>query len=192
MRIVAILAAVVVGYYAITLAQVHSTGRSDQAGRVDAIVVMGAAQYDGTPSPQLAARLDHVIELWDEGVAPLVVVTGGKQPGDQYTEAQASADYLTARGVPSDAILRETQGRTTYESMVGVADLLGSRDLGSVLVVTDPYHALRSRLIAQDVGLRAHVSPTTTTVVRGMHELRRELVEAAGVSVGRLIGFDRI
>ena len=91
-----------VGYYAITLFQVWSTGRSDYDGPADAIVVMGAAQYDGRPSPQLAARLDHVVELWPQGPAPLVVVTGGKRPGDRFTEAEASAAYLEERGVPAD------------------------------------------------------------------------------------------
>ena len=97
----------VVGYYLVSLYQVWSTGRSDQARPVDAIVVMGAAQYDGDPSPQLAARLDHVAELWPQGLAPLVVVTGGNQPGDRFTEAEASAAYLVERGVPADAIVLE-------------------------------------------------------------------------------------
>ena len=110
-------------YYAITFLQVRSTGESDQTRAVDAIVVMGAAQYDGRPSPQLAARLDHVVELWNEGVTDHVVVTGGKQPADEHTEAEASAAYLTERGVPADAILMESAGHTTYESMRGVADV---------------------------------------------------------------------
>ena len=92
----------VAGYYAVTLVQVYQTGRSDQARPVDAVVVMGAAQYDGRPSPQLAARLDHVVTLYDDGVAPLVVVTGGKQAGDRFTEAESSAQYLVDRGVPAD------------------------------------------------------------------------------------------
>ena len=95
-----LLAAVVV-YLAVSLYQVWSTGRSDYGGPVDAIVVMGAAQYDGRPSPQLAARLDHVAELWPEGRAGLVVVTGGKRPGDRFTEAEASAAYLEEHGVPA-------------------------------------------------------------------------------------------
>ena len=179
-------------YYGVTLIQVYATGRSDQARPVDAIVVMGAAQYDGRPSPQLAARLDHVVTLYNEGLAPLVVVTGGKQPEDRFTEAEASRDYLVERGVPSDAILLESAGRTTNESMEGVADLLEARGLNRVLVVTDPFHSLRSRMIAEDVGLRAYVSPTPNSVVRGTREVRRHLLEAAGVAVGRLIGFDNL
>jgi uncharacterized SAM-binding protein YcdF (DUF218 family) len=182
----------IVGYYLVSLYQVWSTGRSDQARRVDAIVVMGAAQYDGDPSPQLAARLDHVAELWPQGLAPLVVVTGGNQPGDRFTEAEASANYLVERGVPADAIVQEPAGRTTYESLQGAADLLAERGLSRVLIVTDPYHSLRSRLIAEDVGLTAYVSPTPTSVVTGGESFGRELKEAAGVAVGRLVGFDRL
>jgi uncharacterized SAM-binding protein YcdF (DUF218 family) len=182
----------VFGYYAVSLIQVFATGRSDQARSVDAIVVMGAAQYDGQPSPQLAARLDHVVTLYRAGYAPLVVVTGGKQPSDRFTEAEASRDYLVERGVPSDAILLESAGHNTYQSMDGVADLLEDRGLRRVLVVTDPFHSLRSRMIAEDVGLQAYVSPTPHTVVRGGQEVRRTLLEAAGVAVGRIIGFDRL
>jgi len=191
-RVLLLLVVAVAGYFVITLFQVWSTGRADQARAVDAIVVMGAAQYDGDPSPQLAARLDHVVELWPEGLAPLVVVTGGNQPGDRFTEAQASADYLAERGVPQDAIVLEDQGRTSYESLQGVADLLAARGLDSVLVVTDPYHSLRSRLIARDVGLTAYVSATPTSVVTGGESFGRHLREAAGIAVGRLVGFDNL
>lgn len=185
------LAAVMVLYYLVTLWQVWSTGRSDEARQVDAIVVLGAAQYNGTPSPQLAARLDHVVELWGHDLAPQVVVTGGKQPGDQFTEAQASATYLIERGVPESAIVLEDTSTTTYESFEGVRDLV-SATVESVLIVTDPYHALRSELIAEDAGFDAYVSPTDTSVVTGATERRREIFEAAGVAVGRIIGFDRL
>ncbi len=159
---------------------------------MDAIVVMGAAQYDGRPSPQLQARLDHVVDLWPEGYAPLVVATGGNRPGDRFTEAEASAKYLTENGVPESAILLESEGTSSYESLTGVESLLAERGLDTVLIVTDPYHALRSKLIAEEVGLTAHVSPTPTSVVTGSKALERHLTEAAGVAVGRIIGFDRL
>lgn len=184
--------ALVLFYSLISFWQVWSTGRSDQARQVDAIVVLGAAQYDGRPSPQLEARLDQAVSLWPRDLAPLVIVTGGNQPGDRFTEAEVSANYLADRGVPGDVILLEDAGSTTYESLDRVAELLDERALESVLIVTDPYHALRSRLIAQELGLVAYVSPTETSVVTGVGLIRRELGEAAGVAVGRVIGFGRL
>jgi uncharacterized SAM-binding protein YcdF (DUF218 family) len=184
--------ALVVFYSLLSFWQVWSTGRSDQARPVDAIIVLGAAQYDGRPSPQLAARLDQVVMLWPQDLAPLVVVTGGNQPGDRFTEAEASANYLTDRGVPEEAILLEDAGSSTYESLEQVAVLLDERGLNSVLIVTDPYHALRSRLVAQELGLVAYVSPTESSVVTGLRSIKREIGEAAGVAVGRMIGFGRL
>jgi uncharacterized SAM-binding protein YcdF (DUF218 family) len=182
----------VAAYYAIALVQVYRTGQSDQAQAVDAVIVMGAAQYDGRPSPQLASRLDHVVTLYEGGVAPLVVVTGGKQAGDRFTEAESSAQYLVDRGVPAEAIVMESAGHTTYQSMAGAAELLADRGLDTVVVVTDPYHALRSRLTAEDVGLTAYVSPTPSSVIRGGNSVRRHLAEAGAVALGRIIGFERI
>jgi uncharacterized SAM-binding protein YcdF (DUF218 family) len=184
---------VLFAYFGITLIQVTAAGRSHGSPEVDAIVVLGAAQYDGRPSPQLAARLDHVVTLWNQGVASTVVVTGGKQPGDRFTEAEASLQYLTDRGVPEAVILMEDQGSTTYESLQGAAALLDASGTGSeVVVVTDPYHAYRSKLSAREVGLQAHASSTPTSVVTGWTSLRRHLFESAGVALGRLIGFDRL
>lgn len=179
-------------YYAINLIQLHLVGASDQARQVDAIVVMGAAQYDGRPSPQLQARLDHVVELWDRGLAPIVVVTGGNQPGDRFTEAEASARYLVDRGVDAAAILQEDRGRSSWQSLETVAAMLHDIGAERVLLVSDPYHSLRIRLMAEDLGLTAYVSPTRTSPLRGATAFGKEIKEAAGVSVGRIIGFDRL
>jgi uncharacterized SAM-binding protein YcdF (DUF218 family) len=122
----------------------------------------------------------------------VVMVTGGNQPGDRFTEAEASADYLVDRGVPETAIMREDQGHTTYESLDAAADQLRDAGIDDVVLVTDPYHSLRSRLIAGEVGLDADLSPTPTSVVTGWSSFRRELEEAGGVAVGRVIGFERL
>lgn len=193
---VAVAASVVVlafgAYYLATLYQVWATGRTDQARPVDAIVVLGAAQYDGTPSPQLQARLDHALELYRAGHAPVVVVTGGNQPGDRFTEAEASAAYLVERGVPEEAILQEGEGTSTWESLEGVAELLEPRGLDEVLLVSDPFHLLRSRLIAEEVGLEAYTSPSTGGPVQGWENVVKHVKEAAGISLGRIIGFERL
>jgi uncharacterized SAM-binding protein YcdF (DUF218 family) len=181
----------VLGYFLVSFWQVWSTGRSDEARAVDAIVVMGAAQYDGRPSPQLAARLDHVVSLWDSGLAPVVIVTGGNQEGDRFTEASTSAAYLVERGVPASAIVQEDAGSNTHDSLARARALV-DESVQSVVVVTDPYHALRSKLTAEEVGFSAYVSPAPGSVVGGATELRRELAEAAGVAVGRIIGFERL
>lgn len=186
-----LLAVVGIGWFVVNLVQVWRTGEGDQARSVDAIVVMGAAQYDGRPSHQLAARLDHVVELWQRGVASTVVTTGSKRSGDRYTEAHASAVYLEQHGVPADAIV-EVGGATSYDSIGAAARALASRGATRVLMVSDAYHSFRIRLVAEGFGMTAYVSPTRTSPVRGWSVVRLELKEAAGVAVGRIIGFDRL
>lgn len=189
---VVLLAVLPVAYYLATLAQVVRTGGEHDAGPADAIVVLGAAQYDGRPSPQLAARLDHVVTLWRAGVAPLVVVTGGNRPGDRFTEAEASARYLEDAGIPAEAVIEVGAGTTTHESIVVAAPVMAGRGIESVALVTDPYHALRSRLIVEAEGFDVDVATTPTSVVTGGAAWRRNLQEAAGVAVGRVIGFGRL
>ena len=191
-RVVGLLLIISLVYGCINVAQVWWVGKSDQARVVDAIVVLGVAQYDGRPSPQLQARLDHALALWQEGISPLVITTGGNQPGDRFTEAETSANYLIkGLGIDYQAveILQENSGSTTRESLIGVRDIMQSRGLHSVLIVTDPYHSLRSRLIAQDLGLVAYVSPTRTSPLRGASAVSRHVREALGVAVAHLIGF---
>jgi uncharacterized SAM-binding protein YcdF (DUF218 family) len=192
--VLGVLAVVIIGmlYYVITLFQVWRTGESDQARPVDAIVVLGAAQYDGTPSPLLASRLDHALALYKRGLAPLIVVTGGKQPLDHFTEADSEARYLIDRGVPESAIVREDSGRTSWDSLGGVADILGERGLHRVLLVSDPFHSMRIRAMADELDLDAYVSPTRTSPIRGTAAFRRMLKEAAGVGAARLIGWRRL
>ena len=184
-------------YGCVNVAQVWWVGRSDQARAVDAIVVLGVAQYDGRPSPQLQARLDHALPLWQEGLSPLVITTGGNQPGDRFTEAETSANYLIEGSidgslvvaVPAESIVQENSGSTTRESLIAVRNIMQDRGLHSVLIVTDPYHSLRSRLIAQDLGLVAYISPTRTSPLRGASAVSRHVREALGVAVAHLIGF---
>ena len=179
-------------YLGVTLFQVWNTGRSDHSSPVDAIVVMGAAQYDGRPSPQLQARLDHVVELWNECLAPLVIVTGGNRPGDRFTEAESSRRYLVDKGVPDAAILSEDTGRSSWQSIKAVVEISRSRGIGRLILVSDPFHSLRIKLMVEELGLRATTSSTGTSPVRGSQALLRHLEEAAGVALGRIIGFEQV
>ena len=143
--------------------RIWDTGNRDDRQHADAIVVLGAAQYDGRPSPVFRARLDHAVDLFEAGVAPYLVVTGGKAQGDRTTEAAAARAFAIARGVPTGAIIVEDRGRTTLESLLSVAKLLRDQHLGSAVYVSDRTHMLRVLRIARDSGITAYGSPTATS-----------------------------
>jgi uncharacterized SAM-binding protein YcdF (DUF218 family) len=188
----AIVAAVLVGYYVITVYQVWHAARQDDARKSQAIIVLGAAQYNGKPSPVFRARLDHAVDLYEAGIAPTIVVTGGKLPGDEFTEAGAGADYLHARGIPDEAILRETTSRNSWESLRASARFLRDRGITRVVLVSDPFHSLRIRLIAEEIGFDAVTSPTDTSPIHGLAEWRRFFGEGLRVAAGRIFGFGRL
>ena len=190
-KVVAGLLAAVVLYLAVTFLQVWRAARADQARPAEAIVVFGTAQYDGVPSPVLAARLDHAVELYRKGLAPVIVVTGGNQPGDQFTEATASANYLIQRGVPDEDVLREVSGTSSWQSLAAAANFLDDRDIDNVLLVSDPFHSLRIRAMAHELGLAARSSPTRTSPIKGFSEARYMVRETVAVAVGRITGFRR-
>lgn len=182
---VAVLLAVL--YLGVTFAQVFAASRRDGSHPSEAIVVLGAANYDCRPSPVFRQRLDHALALYQDGTAPVIVVTGGKQEGDRCTEAAAGADYLRGQGVPDAGLLLENQGRNSWESLAASTRILHERDMTEVVLVTDGYHALRVRAIADELGLDAVVSPS------GDRSSVRELIEETGVvAVGRVVGFRRL
>jgi uncharacterized SAM-binding protein YcdF (DUF218 family) len=143
-----------------TAFRVWYVARADDRQPVDAVVVLGAAQYDGQPSSILAARLRHAQALYDDGLAPRIVTTGGSRAGDTYTEAEAGRRYLIGRGVPAAAVVAVGEGTDTLGSL-RAADALARRDgWSTALVVSDPWHSLRARTMARDSGLAAWTSPT--------------------------------
>jgi uncharacterized SAM-binding protein YcdF (DUF218 family) len=160
-----ILAGLIVGSALLGYAafRIWDQGNRDERRAADAIVVMGAAQYDGRPSPLFAARLDHAIELFHEGLAPVLVVTGGKRAGDRTTEAATARAYAIRHDVPDDAILAEDQSRTTLQSIRLVAALMADRDLHTAVFVSDPSHMLRVLRMASDEGIAGYGSPTRTS-----------------------------
>ena len=189
---VVIVAVVLFGYYVITVYQVWRAARHDGARPSQAIIVLGAAQYNGTPSPVFRARLDHAAALYEQGIAPMIVVTGGKIAGDEFTEAGAGADYLHTLGIPDDAILRETTSRNSWESLRASARFLKGRGITRVVLVSDPFHSLRIRLIAEEIGFDAVTSPTETSPIHGLAEWRRFFGEGLRVAAGRIFGFGRL
>lgn len=186
-----VLGALGVVYLVITYLQVWHASNQDNRGPADAIIVLGAAQYDGRPSPVLAARLDHAVELYQAGVAPRIVVTGGKQEGDRFTEAASSYDYLRQAGIPDEHILREEGGDNTWEQLAAATRFLRARDVTSAVLVSDDYHAYRLDRIAHELGLRADVSPVDPNLPTG-ERIRAMVRETAAVAAGRIIGFRRL
>jgi uncharacterized SAM-binding protein YcdF (DUF218 family) len=136
------------------------TARQDARPGSDAIVVLGSAQYNGVPSSIFEARLEHALDLYEAGVAPMIVTVGGKATGDQFTEAEAGREYLADAGVPDDALLAVQEGVDTLESMRAVATEFDDRGWQTAVVVTDPWHAMRAERMAEDAGMDASSSPT--------------------------------
>ncbi len=174
-------------YVAVNFVQVLVASGADDREAADAIVVLGAAQYDGEPSPVLAGRLDHAEQLWRDGLAPIVVTTGSNLPGDRFTEGFAGYRYLRDAGIPDEALLVITDGASSWEQLAATARQLRLLDLDSVILVSDPYHALRLTQIADEVGLDATVSSTD-----GSSSIRQLLRETAAVSLGRILGYRRV
>lgn len=172
--------------------RIWERGAVDEAPGVEAagaIVVLGAAQYDGRPSPVFQARLDHAIGLWRAGHAPRLVMTGGRQEGDRTTEAATARAYAIAAGVPAEAILMESRGRSTLESLESVATILREEGVGATLFVSDRSHMLRVVRMAKDLGIGAYGSPAPrspadATLARRIEATLHELGALAWYAIG--------
>jgi uncharacterized SAM-binding protein YcdF (DUF218 family) len=175
--LVAVVGLVLAGYAAY---RIWDQGNRDDQRAADAIVVMGAAQYDGRPSPLFAARLDHAIALYHAGIAPRLIVTGGKQEGDRTTEAASARAYAIGHGVPGQAILAEDHSRTTLQSIRGVAGLMREEGMQTAVFVSDPSHMFRVLRMASDEGVEAFGSPTRTS------PLERDPIKGADAIVHEL------
>lgn len=169
--------------YTVALAAVLVTSLHDQRRPVDAIIVLGAAQYNGRPSPVLRARLDHAIGLYREGYAPLIVVTGGVGRGDTLSEALVGRRYLVAREVPDESVIAQPVGRSTRTSMTAVGQWLHGRGLSRVLLVSDPFHMCRLRLEARRTALEAYTSPTESSPISDNPVLELRYLFAEGLKV---------
>lgn len=193
LRWISAAAVLIVVYVGFTFAQVIVTSHRDdatsaQSAPAQAIIVLGAAQYNGRPSPVLKARLDHALQLYRWKLAPILVVTGGRQPGDTYTEATTGYMYLRDRGVPDAAIRKEVQGGSTWESLKAASRFLHAESITKVILVSDDYHSKRLMEIAGEVGLSARVSPSREPMT-STTRFRFSVRETIAVSIGRLTGF---
>lgn len=177
-------------YLTLTFAQVWWASRADSTAAFDAraAIVLGAAQYNGTPSPVLQGRLDHAAGLYLADSVDIIVVTGGGQEADITTEAKAAYDYLRINvGISDERLRLEVDGTSTFEQLAATARFLESEGINEVVLVTDPYHARRAQLVAEEVGLDATVSVTPTVV-----PFRRLVRETGAVAVGQIISFRRL
>lgn len=184
-------AAALLLYPASLAARIYLQTRTDEVHRADAIVVLGAAQYDGRPSPVFAARLRHAAYLYREGLAPLVFVTGGRRPGDRFSEAEAGAAYLVRHGVPRHAVVLEDRGDSTLESLQRVASLADGRGVDTVLLVSDPLHSERVKTIATDLGFERAWASWASYQELGrsrLTKLKELLREVAALGVYELLG----
>jgi uncharacterized SAM-binding protein YcdF (DUF218 family) len=169
--------------YTVALVMVLIVSQQDQRRAVDAIVVLGAAQYNGRPSPVLRARLDHALRLYREGHAPRIIVTGGMGRGDTTSEATVGRRYLVTRGVPSDAVVVQAQGRSTQASMTAVGEWLENEGLSRVLLVSDPFHMFRLRMEARRTNLEAYTSPTEDSPISDNPVLELQYLFAEGFKI---------
>ncbi|PJC36909.1 YdcF family protein [Candidatus Peregrinibacteria bacterium CG_4_9_14_0_2_um_filter_53_11] len=163
------------GIFYLTIA-IYSMAALDRAAPADAITVLGAAQYDGRPSPVLEARLEHALALYNKGLAPLIITTGGKIEGDRFTEAEAGKTYLVEHGIPESAILMDQDSLTTKQNLSRVKEIMNENRLVSTIIVSDPFHIYRATLIASDLGLTALPSPTRTSPIAENRWLEFEFV----------------
>ena len=189
-----ILTIIVVGVFAlwvVSAAAVLIWSSRDEARPAQAIVVLGAAQYAGKPSPVLRARLDHALDLWNRRLAKLLILTGGTGSGDTTSEAAVGRTYARKHGVPDSAILVENEGRTTSESMKAVAGMLEVRGLQTALLVSDPFHMLRLRILARRFGFTPYTSPTQTSPISPNREQRWKYIFSESLKAPLAFIFER-
>ena len=190
-RLIASIVLAVIVIWAASMAAVIVFSWIDQAQPAESIVVLGAAQYAGRPSPVLKARLDHGIDVWTRGLGKVLVLTGGRGYGDTMSEAEVGRTYARKHGVPDTVILLEKEGRTSRESMLGVAELLQKRGIKTAILVSDPFHMLRLSIIGRRFGLVPYTSPTRTSPISPNREKRWRYMLGESVKAPLAFLFER-
>jgi uncharacterized SAM-binding protein YcdF (DUF218 family) len=190
-RVLTVIVVVMFVLWASSAAAVLVWSSRDEAQPAQVIVVLGAAQYAGKPSPVLRARLDHALDLWDRHLASLLILTGGTGAGDTTSEAAVGRNYARKHGVPDSSILVENEGRTTSESMRAVAGMLEVRGLQTALLVSDPFHMLRLRILARRFGFTPYTSPTQTSPISPNREARWKYIFSESLKAPLAFLFER-
>jgi uncharacterized SAM-binding protein YcdF (DUF218 family) len=185
-------ALLIVAIWSSFVVAIIDAGHRDQAGQADAIIVLGAAQYEGRPSPVLRARLDHAASLWTRGLAPRMIVTGGRGVGDTTSEAAVGMRNLVQRGDPVTTNSMDTEGLTTSQSMVAARRFLEAKSHPTVLIVSDPFHMLRLAILARRLHMIPLLSPTRTSPIstRPGQQFRYVLAESIKAPYAIVVGAD--
>ena len=191
LKILLVLIVVAGVYFVVTGVQVWLTSRRSEPQKSQAIIIMGSAQYNGVPSPDLLARLQDADALYRQHLAPLIVATGAKEPGDNFTEAETEATWLKLNGVPASAIL-QVGGRTTWQNLSLASAVLEHRGIHDVLIATDGFHEDRCLAISSELGLQAKPVPATNSPIKGWSTFPYFMKETAAVAVGRIIGYSHL
>lgn len=173
-------------YVAYLSVRIQEQSRFDEARPADLILVLGAAEYRGRPSPVLRARLDHAYDLYRRSLAPRIMTTGGAGGDPVYTEGGVGRTYLIGRGVPSESIVVESEGESTVHSINAAAEIMLRMGLRSVIVVSDGYHIFRVKRMLQARGLTAHGSPRPEAQRDTVRERWKYVKQAIGYALWRL------
>jgi uncharacterized SAM-binding protein YcdF (DUF218 family) len=190
-RVLGALVLLFVLYFGVTFLQIWMRGHEHTTKSAQAILVFGTTEDNGTPSPELKARLDEALTLYDSGRAPWVAVTGGRRPGDVYTEAGVSATYLEDHGVPKSRVLKGG-GSDTWQNVSSVIGALRRLHITTVITVTDPFHEYRAMAISTDQGLTPYPSPVRDSPTIKHQLWRFYLKETLEVGVGRIVGYHHL
>jgi uncharacterized SAM-binding protein YcdF (DUF218 family) len=158
----------------------------DEAQAADAIIVLGAAEYRGKPSPVLEARLNHALFLYLKGLAPRVITTGGAGGDPVFTEGSVGRAYLTSRGVPPEAIVVEREGESTVQSVTAVVEIMRRMNLKSAIVVSDGYHIFRVKKMLESSGMRVYGSPRPSIPLGEWRARWQDLRQAVGYLLWRV------
>lgn len=165
-----VLVVAALGYLGHVAAEIQRESTVDEQHPADAIIVLGAAEYRGRPSPVLEARLNHALFLYLKGLAPRIITTGGAGGDPVFTESTVARAYLTRRGVPAEAIVVENEGESTVQSVVAVTEIMRRMNLKSAIVVSDGYHIFRVKKMLEASGIKVYASPRPSGPQNGWRE----------------------